>query len=65
MRYTRKNILKYTYFYRVVGTWNSLPEYIRRPASVNSFKVLDSQKVFFYGKVHAVRFYCYNIITMI
>ena len=37
MRYGRTNILKYGYFHRFVGTWNSLPEYIRRAASVNSF----------------------------
>ena len=35
MRYGRTNILGY--FHRFVGTWNSLPEYIRRAASVNSF----------------------------
>ena len=29
MRYARTNVLKYTYFPRVVGTWNSLPLSIR------------------------------------
>ena len=40
MRYARTNILNYSYLHRIVGTWNSLPEYIRRAASVNFFKVL-------------------------
>lgn len=40
IRYARTNILKYSYFHRIVATRNSLPEYIRRTASVNSFKVL-------------------------
>lgn len=34
--YARTNILKYSYFHRVVDTWNSLPEHIRRATSVNS-----------------------------
>ena len=37
-------------FYRVVGTWNTLPEYIRRLASVNSFKVFIGQQVFLVDK---------------
>ena len=40
MRYARTNVLKYTYFHRVVGTWNSLPLSIREATSVNSFKAL-------------------------
>ena len=40
MRYARTNVLKYTYFHRVVGTWNSLPLCIREATSVNSFKAL-------------------------
>ena len=46
MRYARTNVLKYTYFHRVVGTWNSLPLSIREATGVNSFKALV-KKVFF------------------
>lgn len=40
-RYARKNILKYSHFHRVVDTWNSLPEHVRRTTSVNSFCAVD------------------------
>ena len=40
MRYARTNVLKYTSFNRVVGTWNSLPLSIREATSVNFFKAL-------------------------
>ena len=40
MRHARTNVLKYSYFHRVVGTWNSLPLFIREATSVNSFKAL-------------------------
>ncbi len=36
MRYARTNVLKYSYFHRVVGTWNSLPLFVREATSVNS-----------------------------
>ena len=60
-RYARTDILKCSYFYRVVGTRNFLSEYIRRAASVNSFKVLV--KKFFYGLVHS--FSVLIIITLL
>ena len=40
MRYARTNVLKFTYFQRVVGTWNSLPFSIREAIRVNSSKAL-------------------------
>ena len=40
MRYARTNVLKFSFFHRVVGTWNSLPLSIREATSVNSFKAL-------------------------
>ena len=40
MRYARRNVLKFSFFHRVVGTWNSLPLSIRETTSVNSFKAL-------------------------
>ena len=40
MRYARTNVLKFSFFHRVVGTWNSLPLFIREATSVNSFKAL-------------------------
>ena len=36
--YARINVLKYSFFHRIVNTWNLLPEVIRRATSVNSFK---------------------------
>ena len=44
----QEKIILNSYFHRIVSTWNSLPEYIRRAASVNSFKGLV-KKFFFYG----------------
>jgi len=38
IRYARTNVLKYTYFHRVVEAWNSLS--IREATSVNSFKAV-------------------------
>ena len=40
VRYARTNVLKYAYFHRVVGTWNSLLLSFREAKSVNSFKAL-------------------------
>ena len=40
MRYARTNVLKFSFFHRVVGTWNSFPLFIREATSVNSFKAL-------------------------
>ena len=40
MRYARTNVLKFSFFHRVVGTSNSLPLFIREATSVNSFKAL-------------------------
>ena len=40
MKYARTNVLKYTFFHRVVGTWSSLPLSIREATSVSSFKAL-------------------------
>ena len=39
-RYARTNVVKYTFFHRVVGTWNSLPLFICEATSVTSFKAL-------------------------
>ena len=50
----QNNILTYSYFQRIVGTWNFLPEYIRRTASVNSFKVLA--KKCFHGLANSLVF---------
>ena len=46
------NVLKYTYFLRVVRTWNSLPLSIREATSANSFKALVKKS--FYGLVHSL-----------
>ena len=46
MRYARTNDFKYTYFHRVVGTWNYLPLSIREARSVNYFKA-SVKKYFF------------------
>ena len=40
MRYARTNVFKYSFFNRVVKTWNSLPLSIREATSVNIFKAL-------------------------
>ena len=40
MRSVRTNVFKYSFFNRVVGTWNSLPLSIREATSVNIFKAL-------------------------
>ena len=40
MRYARTNVSKYSFFNRVVETWNSLPLSIREATSVNIFKAL-------------------------
>ena len=40
MRYARTNVFKYSFFNRVVKTWNSLPLSIREATSVNTFKAL-------------------------
>ena len=40
MRYARRNVLKFSFFHRVVGTWNSFHLSIREATSVNSFKAL-------------------------
>ena len=40
IRYARTSVLKYTYFHRVVETWNFLPFSIREATSVNSFEAL-------------------------
>ena len=40
MRYARTNVVKFSFFHRVVGTWNSRPLFIREATSVNSFKAL-------------------------
>ena len=40
MRYARTNVFKYSFFNRVVETWNSLPLSIREATSVNIFKAL-------------------------
>ena len=38
MRYARTNVFKYSFFNRVVETWNCLPLSIREATSVNIFK---------------------------
>ena len=53
MRYARTNDFKYTYFHRVVGTWNYLPLSIREARSVNSFKALV-KSIFSYGLVYSL-----------
>ena len=40
MRYARTKAFKYSFFNRVVGTWNSLPLSIREATSVDIFKAL-------------------------
>ena len=49
MKYARTNVIKYTYFRRVVGTWNFLPLSIHEATSVNYFKSLI--KKYFCGSV--------------
>ena len=40
MRYARTYVFKYSFFNRVVKTWNSLPLSIREATSVNIYKAL-------------------------
>ena len=37
-KYARTNILKNSYFYRIVDEWNSLPPEVRSPCNVDKFK---------------------------
>ena len=38
IRYARTNVLKFSYFFRVAKSWNSLPLYLRKTESLNDFK---------------------------
>ena len=40
IRYARTNVLKFSYFFRVAKSWNSLPLYLRKIESLNEFKDL-------------------------
>ena len=38
IRYARTNVLKFSYFCRIVKSWNSLPLHLRKTESLNDFK---------------------------
>ena len=42
------NVLKFSYFFRVAKSWNSLPLYLRKTESLNDFK--DRLKSFLHLK---------------
>jgi len=62
IRYERTNVLKYTYFHRVVGTWNSLTLSICEATSVNSFKALV--KKYFYGLIYSLNVFLVIIFNI-
>jgi len=62
-RYARTKVFKPSYFYRVVDTWNSLPEHIHGATSVNSFKV--GVKKFLWVRTFFVCFVCSQSIPTI
>ena len=38
IRYARTNVLKLSYFFRIVKSWNSLPLHLRKTESLDDFK---------------------------
>ena len=47
IRYARTNVLKFSYFSRIVKSWNSLPPHLRKTESLDDFK--DCLKLFHEG----------------
>ena len=48
IRYARTNVLKLSYFFRIVKSWNSLPLHLRETESLDDFK--DCLKSFLHMK---------------
>ena len=48
VRYARTNVLKFSYFFRIVKSWNSLPLHLRKTESLDDFK--DCLKSFLHMK---------------
>ena len=48
IRYARTNVLKFSYFCRIVKSWNSLPLHLRKTESLDDFK--DCLKSFLHMK---------------
>ena len=48
IRYARTNVLKFSYFFRIVKSWNSLPLHLRKTDSLDDFK--DCLKSFLHMK---------------
>lgn len=48
IRYARTNVLKLSYFFRIVKSWNSLPLHLRKTESLDDFK--DCLKSFLHMK---------------
>ena len=48
IRYARTNVLKFSYFFRIVKSWNSLPLHLRKTKSLDDFK--DCLKSFLHMK---------------
>ena len=48
IRYARTNVLKFSYFFRIVKSWNSLPLHLRKTESLDDFK--DFLKSFLHMK---------------
>ena len=48
IRYARTNVLKFSYFFRTVKSWNSLPLHLRKTESLDDFK--DCLKSFLHMK---------------
>ena len=48
IRYERTNVLKLSYFFRIVKSWNSLPLHLRKTESLDDFK--DCLKSFLHMK---------------
>ena len=48
IRYARTNVLKFSFFFRIVKSWNSLPLHLRKTESLDDFK--DCLKSFLHVK---------------
>ena len=48
IRYARTNVLKFSYFFRIVKSWNSVPLHLRKTDSLDDFK--DCLKSFLHMK---------------
>ena len=48
IRYARTNVLKFSYFFRIVKSWNSVPLHLRKTESLDDFK--DCLKSFLHMK---------------